>query len=304
MKKANGGSGRLLAIALLCICCVADEQPDGSVFVQGRIAATATGVTITNEADHSVLRIENPEIFRDPVGHRVVLHGTLTKSSIRAISAATIDDPQNPFNEALVQMAAYRKDVAMVVHLLQLGASPNAKSPEGSPALIEAIETGIMRWGAPPSLEITAILLDRGADPNATDKNWETPLMAAVFTTNEKVVTVLLDHKANVNAADKFGLTPLMDARGVPVVKLLLAAGASIREKDLDGRTALHHAAWQGDPDVVKTLIAAGADVNAKNNKKQSPLDLARERLGYAKNDADKTRFQTVIEILLASGAL
>jgi ankyrin repeat protein len=304
MKNVTASSGRLLAIALLCICCFADEQPDGSVFIQGRIDATAMGLTITNEADHSVLSIENPEIFRDPAGHRVVLHGTLTKNSIRAISGATIDDPKDPFNEALVQMAAYRQDVAMVVHLLQLGASPNAKTPEGSPALIEAIETGLMRWGAPPSLEITTLLLDRGADPNATDKNWETPLMAAVFTANDKVVKVLLDHKANVNAADKFGLTPLMDARGLSVVKLLLAAGASIREKDLHGRTALDHAAWQGDPDLVKVLIDAGAEVNAKNNKKESALDLARERLGYAKNNADKIRFQTVIEILLASGAL
>jgi hypothetical protein len=303
MRSVIVSSGLLLATALLSLYTLADGQSDGSVFVQGRIDANATGLTITADSDHSVLRIENPEIFDHPGDHRVILHGTLTKNGVRAISAATIDDPKDPLGIALVEMAGYRQDVVMVAHLLQLGSNPNAKTPDGSPALVEAIEKGVMRWGAPPSLEITTALLDHGADPNATDQDGETPLMAAGFTGNDKVVKVLLDHQANVNAKDKYGLTPLMDARRLPVVRLLLSAGASVEDKDKDGETALHHAAGEGDPDVVKALIDASANVNAKNKEGISALHIARKRLENLKSGRDKSRFQRVIEVLVASGA-
>jgi ankyrin repeat protein len=302
--------GTVLATALLCLWGVATGQTDGSLFVQGQIDMSATGLTVTTESDRRVFRIENPEILRSPEGHRVMLHGTLTKDGIRVISAATIEEGKYPFNTALCEMAAYRKDVAMVSHLLELGADPNAKTPNGSPALIEAIESGLMRWGRPPSLEITTLLLDHGADPNAMDKNWRTPLMAAAFTANDEVVKILIAHKANVNIGSRYGNTALMEARGLPVVKLLLSAGSVVNDKNINGRTALHWAAWRGDPEVVKVLIEAGANVNAKDDKGETALDLVKQQLRYAKSDTDrnrgdtkKIRFQNVADILLTSGA-
>jgi hypothetical protein len=302
--------GPVLATTLLCLCGVAAGQTDGSLFVQGQIDTSARGLTVTTESDRRVFRIENPEILRSPEGHRVVLHGTPTKDGIRVISAATIEQGEKPFNTALCEMAAYRKDVEMVFHLLELGADPNAKTPKGSPALIEAIESGLMRWGRPPSLEIATLLLDHGADPNAMDKNWQTPLMAAAFTGNDEVVRILIAHKANVNIGSKFGNTALMEARGLSVVKQLLSAGAAVNDKNIKGRTALHWAAWRGDLEVVKALIEAGASVNAKDDQGLTALELVKQQLGYAKSDADKSRgdtnasrFQNVAEILLASGA-
>jgi len=310
MKNVAIRFSTVLATALLCLFGVAAGQIDGSLFVQGQIDTSATGLTVTTESDRRVFRIENPEILRSPEGHRVVLHGTLTKDGIRVISAATIEEGKNLFNTALCEMAAYRKDVAMVSHLLELGADPNAKTPKGSPALIEAIESGLMRWGRPPSPEITTLLLDHGADPNAMDKNWRTPLMAAAFTGNEEVVKILIAHKANVNIGSRFGNTALMEARGLSVVKLLLSAGSAVNDKNIDGRTALHWAAWRGDPEVVKVLLDAGANVNAKDDKGLTALDLVKQQLRYAKSDTDKgrgdtnkSRFQNVVEILLTSGA-
>lgn len=297
-------------IALLFVCGVATGQTDGSLFVQGQIDRSATGLTLTTESDRRVFRIENPEILRSPEGHRVMLHGILAKNDVRVISAATIEQGNNPFNTALCEMAAYREDVAMVSHLLELGADPNSKTPGGSPALLEAIESGLMRWGRPPSLEIATLLLDHGADPNAMDKNWRTPLMAAAFTANDEVVKILIAHKANVNIGSKFGNTALIEARGLPVVKQLLSAGSAVNDKDIKGKTALHWAAWRGDSEVVKALIDAGANVNAKDDKGQTALDLVKQQLRYARGDTDtnrgdknKSRFQTVADILLASGA-
>jgi uncharacterized protein len=310
MKNLAIRFGTVLVTASLCLFGTAAGQTDGSLFLQGHIEKNAIGLTLTTESDRRVFRIENPEVLRSPEGHRVVLHGTLTKDGIRVISAASIEQGRNPFNTALCEMAAYRKDVAMVSHLLELGADPNAKTPKGSPALIEAIEGGLMRWGRPPSLQITTLLLGHGADPNAMDRNWQTPLMAAAFTGNDGVVKILLDHKANVNIGDKFGITALMNAQGARTTRLLLAAGAHVNDKDLRGRTALHWAALRGDPEVVKALIEVGVRVNAKDDRGLTALEFVKQQLRYAESDADKSRgntnrrrFQNVAEILLVSGA-
>lgn len=146
-------------------------------------------------------------------------------------------------------------------------------------------------------------------DPNAMNDGWQTPLMAAAFDSNEKLVKDLINRKANVNVGSRFGMTALMYARGLPVVKLLLNAGASVKDKDITGKTALYWAAQQADPEVVRALIEAGADVNAKDDKGMSALQLAKMEL-LNKNFADKdlrdayqTRVQKVIDLLVASGA-
>src|SRR5262245_6390896 len=46
----------------------------------------------------------------------------------------------------------------------------------------------------------------------------------------------------------------------------LLASGADVRAKDVDGTTALHWAAHYGDAELADKLIRAGADVNAVND--------------------------------------
>ncbi len=79
-------------------------------------------------------------------------------------------------------------------------------------------------------------------DPNAMNEAWQTPLMAAAFNSDEKLVKDLIERKANVNVGSRFGMTALMYARGLPVVKLLLNAGASVNDKDITGKTALYWA--------------------------------------------------------------
>jgi hypothetical protein len=147
-------------------------------------------------------------------------------------------------------------------------------------------------------------------DPNAMNENWQTPLMAAAFNFDEKLVKDLIERKANVNVGSRFGMTALMYARGVPVVKLLLSAGASVKDKDITGKTALYWATQRADPEVVRVLIEAGASVNAKDDKGMSALQLAKAELLSSENFADKSlgdvykaRVQKVIELLVASGA-
>ena len=94
-----------------------------------------------------------------------------------------------------------------------------------------------MRMGQPPSYGVVKLLLDAGADVDQADKNGQTALIAAVFTGNAQLVKLLLDHGADVNHVEVYDLTPLMCARGGPVRKLLLNAGASAKALDSTWRT-------------------------------------------------------------------
>ncbi len=58
-------------------------------------------------------------------------------------------------------------------------------------------------------------------------------------------------------------------------IENLLGRGASVREKNHEGKTVLHLAALQGDEEIVARLIAAGADVNEQDNVQRTPAFFA-----------------------------
>jgi ankyrin repeat protein len=62
------------------------------------------------------------------------------------------------------------------------------------------------------------------------------------------------------------------------VITTLLNAGASVSERDTDGRTPLMYASRSNtNPEVITTLLKAGSDGKAKNNEGKTAFDLAQE---------------------------
>jgi ankyrin repeat protein len=103
-------------------------------------------------------------------------------------------------------------------------------------------------------------------------------------------VRLLLDAGANARAAARDGSTPLMMAAGVSwrdergiateeesiaVIRVLLAHGADIDERNPTGETALHGAAGRGAPAVIRFLVASGADLSARDTTERTPLHVA-----------------------------
>jgi ankyrin repeat protein len=302
-----------IVLALL-VASLAQTQTDGSIFVQGQIERNGDITTLTVDSDHSNIMIANPEVVRAEKNREVVLHAVSTKDGIRVISSASIDDQNKPDDFSFAANVAEHKDAAMVERLLQLGANPNAKTRDGIPVLIAAMHMGdqslMLARGFDPNVEITTLLLDHGASPDALNKNWQTPLMAAACFGDEKLIKLFIDYKANVNIGNRFGMTALMYARSFVKVRMLIAAGASVNDRNTTGETALYYSTQRADPDAVKVLIEAGANVNAKNDKNISPLHLAQLELAadrfskQGRGPEHERQVQSVIDLLLAAGAL
>jgi ankyrin repeat protein len=58
----------------------------------------------------------------------------------------------------------------------------------------------------------------------------------------------------------------------VAVAEGLLAAGADVNARDVDGCTPLHSAAFAFGAEVIPVLLKAGADINARNKNGDTPL--------------------------------
>jgi len=157
-----------------------------------------------------------------------------------------------------LRRAAIEGKVYAVEDLLGRGANVNMRKG-GWTVLMFAAREG--------HAEIAKILLDNGADVNASGKEgWEwggaTALIIAAEKGHTEIIKIFLARGAKVNGKNNHGNTALMYAAefGHPeVVKLLLASGADVTPKDKDGETALVTATRKGYTDIVQLLKNAGA---------------------------------------------
>ena len=92
--------------------------------------------------------------------------------------------------------------------------------------------------------QVTELLLQKGAEPDARDAAGNTALMGICFKGNRQIAKMLLDHGANVNAQNNSGGTALIFAATFgqeKIVNLLLEHGANKNLKDDKGNTALQY---------------------------------------------------------------
>lgn len=130
--------------------------------------------------------------------------------------------------------------------------------------------------------KVVLMLLDN-LDPNfqSDAQSKRTPLHAAAQKGYLEICHLLLQAGANINATDKLRRTPLMEAvanNHVEAARYMLRRGGCVYSKEEDGSTCLHHAAKNGNLEMVELLLSTGeVDVNAQDNGGWTPIIWAAE---------------------------
>ncbi len=165
--------------------------------------------------------------------HNAAIAGDI-ESVLELLDAGVPVDAADPNGTPLI-WALFGQQAEIARILVERGANPNAKSPNGWSPLVSAIKMG--------DADLIEALLSNGADPSSGEVL--TPLAAAAEEGQAAFVTQLLE------------------------------AGADATHRLNEDWTALHFATSVGDLEISSMLIQADADVNALTVAGHPPIHFA-----------------------------
>ena len=105
--------------------------------------------------------------------------------------------------------------------------------------------------------QLIILLLENGANPNASANYGETPLHIAAQKGRVDILGKLLDAKADLNARNSIGSTPFMYAAWngkIPALEFLLDRGASLTDANSEGDSAMDFAIRRQKIDAFEYL--------------------------------------------------
>ena len=115
-----------------------------------------------------------------------------------------------------------------------------------------------------------------------------TPLHMAAYGSRLEVADLLLDRGAELEASDGLGRTALLLAfdsdqppspSGVTLDQLLIEKGADVDARDSTGETALHYAVKAENVEGVRRLLAKGARPSIEGYNRMTPLHICIQRI-------------------------
>lgn len=130
---------------------------------------------------------------------------------------------------------------------------------------------------------LLTLFLERDVDVDAQRQDRQTPLHLASYRGRPEIAQLLLDRGANANAEDSFFKTPLHHVAGglyssqedgIRVAQLLLERGADINAQNSDRETPLHAASAYGRLEIARMLLERTI---VTNDQGQNPSHLGLE---------------------------
>jgi ankyrin repeat protein len=179
---------------------------------------------------------------------------------------------KDQYHNSLLYLALLKDDFAMARFLIESGIDVNySRKDRGGNELSGAIMVG--------SLEITKLILEKGADIHEKNLRGITPLDVAIYENEKEIAYFLMDKGAKLNV-EEMGVSSLMRASlsgGLERItnKLIQEHEVDFKDKNSSGETFLHAAANGGDTAFIGLLIERDLDPNTKNVYGWAPLHYA-----------------------------
>ncbi|WP_298519494.1 ankyrin repeat domain-containing protein [uncultured Kordia sp.] len=112
---------------------------------------------------------------------------------------------------------------------------------------------------------------------NSKNEAGYTPFLLACYNGNVEVVEFLVTKVENINGVSTYG-TPLMAAvykKDEKIIDILLKNNVDVNKADANGTTALHYATLFNNTSIAEKLINAGAKANKKDGSGKTALAYA-----------------------------
>ena len=250
---------------------------------------------------------------KNKIGQTILMNNVLSarRNTFLLANGADVHLTDNKGMNALMHQIMKGGTREMIETLVNAGINVNAsdKNPSyNTPTITYAA-------GFKMNLNITAFLISRGADVNATNSHGRTPIMEVVVNSHDfwkkekgsdrynnhmrvriRIIALLLDAGADINAVDNYGQTALFMAiasENTLVAEFLINRGANIEYIEPEGGSlALHGVCATGNTKLFDILMEKGAksQVNLADHQGMTPFLYAclNGRVDIAKRLFDK----------------
>lgn len=177
-----------------------------------------------------------------------------------------------------IELAAENGHNDLIELFISKGVEINRTDSFGNTPLSLASENG--------HLGTVELLLSKGLDVNAKDGLKQTALHKAAHNGHKDVVELLLSKNADVSLLDDCERPAIIHAAQggrKNVFETFLAHGCDVNMPNGLGSTSLHEVSgMHANKDMIEFLIGKGANINALDNAKRTPLDVA---IAWKEND-------------------
>ncbi|MEM7179846.1 MAG: ankyrin repeat domain-containing protein [Spirochaetota bacterium] len=241
-----------------------------------------------------------------------ILSLACTRSTTQQVKKAPIQAKKPPYDQNyynhLLFRSALQNNFITAKMAIEKGADTNFSGAAGATPLM--IFTDLNNQTA------VRYLIQKKADLQRVDEKQYTALsIAAVLQYNPQMTKLLLQKGAHPDKSWPYGKTVLMqvlDAASIAqmhlhkhkyksllqIAKLLLAFGADVQARDLDGETVLMHTARIRSPEIIKLLLKQKVATNLVSKKGETALSIAlnwgsEESIQLLQKSQSKIAYQT-----------